>query len=52
MNKSAKVLNWIALVWTILGVIALVSEGTLDIWSFVFMSVLVGAQVTALNSIE
>lgn len=50
--KEAKVLNWIALVWSILGTIAMFEDPTMTIWSYVFMGVLVAAQITALKQLK
>ena len=50
--KEAKVLNWIALVWSILGGVYLIQDPTTDIWSYIFMGVLIAAQVTALKTFK
>ena len=50
--KEAKVLNWIALVWTVLGAVALLNDPTMDGWSYIFMGVLIAAQITALRTFK
>jgi hypothetical protein len=49
--KGAELLNWIALVWSILSGISLLQDPDTDFWSYVYMGVLIAAQVTALKNI-
>lgn len=50
--KEAKVITWVALVWTILGVILIIQDATSDVWTYLYVGVLIASQVMALKFYE
>ena len=50
--KEARIVNWIALVWTVLGAIGLIQDATADIWSFIYMGTIIAAQILALRQLK
>lgn len=50
--KETKILNWIALVWTVLGGISMLDSSTTDIWGVLYLGILVAAQILALKHIK
>jgi len=50
--KEAKIFNWMALIWTILGSILVIQENTSDIWGYIYLGTLITAQILALKVID
>jgi hypothetical protein len=52
MKKAAVIFNWIALVWTTFGFLGMITSPEKDFWSFVYLGIILAAQVLALKIIR
>jgi len=50
--KEARIFNWIALIWTVLGTVYLITDPATDIWTLIYITILIVAQVTALKRLK
>jgi len=47
--KEAKIMNWIALVWTILGSVYMLGDETTEPLSVLYMIIIITAQILAIR---
>jgi hypothetical protein len=50
--KEARIVNWIALVWTALGLIAIIQDPTSGVWTYLYIGIILAAQVLALRALK